>query len=105
MCEKLNCMNCCIADFKYVLCDCDNGIYKEYKKIGSAEDFENEVLNRTKPKTGHWEEVPYKTVEHGEVVIRGKTVRCSICKHAEKGWNKGMNYCPNCGSRNVKKDD
>jgi len=56
-------------------------------------------------KHGHWEEVPYKTVEHGEVVIRGKTVRCSICKHAEKGWNKGMNYCPNCGSRNVKEND
>ena len=43
---------------------------------------------------GRWEEVPYKTIEHGEVVIRGKTVRCSACRHAEKGWSKGMNFCP-----------
>jgi len=48
---------------------------------------------------GQWEEVPYKTIEHGEVVVRGKTVRCSACRHAEKGWNSGMNYCPMCGAR------
>lgn len=48
---------------------------------------------------GRWEEVPYKTIEHGEVVVRGKTVRCSACRHAEKGWSKRMNFCPNCGAR------
>lgn len=50
-------------------------------------------------KKGHWEDVPHKSVEHGEVIVDGKTVRCSVCKHAEKGWNKGMNYCPNCGAK------
>ena len=49
--KELNCMNCCIGDFKDSLCDCNNGMCKEYKKVGKAEDFENEVLNRTKPKT------------------------------------------------------
>ena len=52
MSKELNCMNCCIGDFKRSLCDCNNGMCKEYKKVGRAEDFENEVLNRTKPKTG-----------------------------------------------------
>lgn len=51
MSKELNCMNCCIGDFKHSLCDCNNGMCKEYKKVGRAEDFENEVLNRTKLKT------------------------------------------------------
>ena len=49
-------------------------------------------------KTGNWECVPHKSVEHGEVVIDGDTVRCSNCRHAEKGWNAGMRYCPHCGT-------
>lgn len=54
MSRELNCMNCCIGDFKESLCDCHNGICKEFKKIGTSEDFEKEVLKRTKPKTGRW---------------------------------------------------
>lgn len=50
MSRELNCMNCCIWDFKESLCDCDNGICKEFKKIGTAEDFENDVLNRINTK-------------------------------------------------------
>lgn len=47
---------------------------------------------------GRWDDVPHKTVEHGEVVIDGATVRCSVCRHAYKGWHRGMNFCPNCGA-------
>lgn len=50
MSKELNCMNCCIGDFKESLCDCNNGMCKEYKRVGRAEDFEKEVLKRTKPK-------------------------------------------------------
>lgn len=49
-------------------------------------------------KKGKWETVPYKKLEHGEVVIVGDAQRCSVCRHAEKGWNKEMNFCPNCGA-------
>lgn len=47
---------------------------------------------------GKWETVPCKKIEHGEVVIVGDAQRCSVCRHAEKGWNKEMKYCPNCGA-------
>lgn len=50
---------------------------------------------------GRWEVVNHRAVEHGEVVIDGDTARCSLCRHAEKGWNIGMKYCPNCGRRMV----
>lgn len=50
MSRELNCMNCCIGDFKDRLCDCKNGICKEFKKIGTAKDFENDVLNRINTK-------------------------------------------------------
>lgn len=89
-------MNCCIADFKYVLCDCDNGIYKEYKKVGSAEDFENEVLNRTKPNTGKWIEV--------EDYVGDIHYQCDRCGNEFTlidGTPKDNNYhyCPNCGAK------
>ena len=43
--------------------------------------------------------MPYKKIEHGEVVIVGDAQLCSVCRHAEKEWNKEMKYCPNCGAR------
>lgn len=46
-----------------------------------------------------WEHVKHKSIEHGEVVIDGDTVRCSACRHAEKEWHAGMNFCPNCGAK------
>ena len=46
-----------------------------------------------------WEHVKHKSIEHGEVVIAGDTVRCSACRHAEKGWHAGMNFCPECGAK------
>ena len=60
MSKELNCMNCCIGDFKDSLCDCDNGICKEFKKIGTAEDFKNDVLNRINTKND-W--IPITTSE------------------------------------------
>lgn len=60
MSRVLNCTNCCIWDFKDSLCDCDNGICKEFKKIGTAEDFENDVLNRINTKV-EW--IPITTSE------------------------------------------
>lgn len=44
MSKELNCMNCCIGDFKDELCDCDGRFCKEFKKIGTAKDFEKDVL-------------------------------------------------------------
>lgn len=96
MCKELNCVNCCIGNFKESLCDCNNGICKEYKKVGSAEDFENEVMNRTKPKTGKWIEVKgydgdihYQCDQCGnEFILIDGTPK-----------DNNYNYCPNCGSR------
>lgn len=44
--KELCCSNCCIDDFKYNLCDCDNGFCKEFKSIGNQEDFFENVMNR-----------------------------------------------------------
>ena len=60
MSRELNCMNCCIGDFKDRLCNCNNGICKEFKKIGTAKDFENDVLNRINTKVD-W--IPITTSE------------------------------------------
>lgn len=49
-------------------------------------------------KNGEWKTVPWKIIEHGEVVVCGDAQLCSVCRHAEKGWKKEMKYCPNCGS-------
>lgn len=49
-------------------------------------------------KKGKWKTVPWKIIEHGEVVVVGDAQCCSVCRHAEKGWKKEMKYCPNCGS-------
>lgn len=68
MSKELNCMNCCIGDFKHSLCDCNNGMCKEYKRAGKAEDFENEVLKRTKPKTG-WIPVSEKPKDEKKVYL------------------------------------
>ncbi len=92
MSKELNCMNCCIGDFKHSLCDCDNGICKEYKKVGRAEDFEKEVQNRTKPKTGEWIEVTNGRGGH----------ECSNCHGYAPSYMNGdehlSDFCPNCGA-------
>lgn len=62
-------MNCCIEDFKESLCDCNNGICKEYKKVGRSEDFENEVLKRTKTRTAEWIPCSERLPEHGDDVL------------------------------------
>lgn len=92
--KELNCMNCCIGDFKDSLCDCDNGICKEYKKVGRAEDFENEVLNRTKRKKGRWINA-YPDTEPNPMFMYGI---CSICGF-EQSISDKLNFCPNCGAK------
>lgn len=64
MSKELNCRNCCIGDFKYELCDCDGRFCKEFKKIGTAEDFEKDVLEHVSQKT--------------------EVVRCRDCKYGEE---------------------
>ncbi len=49
MSKELNCMNCSIGDFKHELCDCNNGFCKEFKSIGTQEDFFNAVVQRIRP--------------------------------------------------------
>ena len=89
MSKELNCMNCCIGDFKHNLCDCDNGMCKEYKKVGRAEDFENEVMNRTNPKTGkceqctYWDKLDYEAPRQG------------WCNQFEE-WTDADEYCSRC---------
>lgn len=87
MSEELNCTNCSIGDFKHELCDCYNGFCKEFKSIGTQEDFFNAVMQRIRPQ-GKWES--YKD-EH----------RCSECGEVVIGdWYdfEWYDYCPYCGA-------
>ena len=106
--EALNCMNCCIGNFKEGLCDCNDGICKEYKKVGSAEDFENEVLNRTKQiKEGEWLPMYCSSVFGGNASAWGSSIAGYMCSECDEeiSLDDDYAYCPYCGSRNVKKDD
>ncbi len=47
----------------------------------------------------HWETVPNRVLEHGEVEIRGTAERCSSCMHASKDFKKWFDRCPNCGAK------
>ena len=48
---------------------------------------------------GRWKTMPYRTVEHGNVVISGEAEMCTNCRCAKKEYHKQMNYCPNCGAK------
>ena len=48
---------------------------------------------------GRWKTVPYRIVEHGNVVISGEAEMCTNCRCAKKEYHKQMNYCPNCGAK------
>jgi hypothetical protein len=87
MSEKLNCANCCIADFKENLCDCDGGFCKEFKGIGSVEDFENAVMERIRS-NGRWNWI-------------GFNIECSLCGFTPcfDSTEPLYNYCPNCGAK------
>ena len=95
MSKELNCTNCSIGDFKHELCDCDNGFCKEFKSIGTQEDFFNAVMQRIRPQ-GEW-----IVSEDGDTI-------CSVCGASEEEFIFGTenwygigisNYCPNCGRR------
>ena len=82
----LNCTNCCIGDFKHGLCHCDEGLCKEFKSIGTSEDFENSIMKRidSRPK-GEW------------IDDTGIYATCSVCK--EQLYQAiPYHYCPNCGA-------
>lgn len=64
-----------------------------------AKAMVNNIPSAETKRKGKWETVPYKKIEHGEIIIVGDVQRCSVCRHAEKEWNKEMKYCPNCGAR------
>lgn len=47
---------------------------------------------------GEWEEVPYKRVEHEEVIVDETSWRCTNCGDARKRNEPDMRFCPNCGA-------
>ena len=48
---------------------------------------------------GRWKTMPYRSVEHGNVVISGEVEMCTNCRCARKEFHKQMNYCPHCGAK------
>ena len=92
--KELNCMNCCIGNFKSNLCDCEDEFHKEFKCVGSGIDFTKKVMDRIRPK-GKWDrdrEIPNT---------------CSVCGedwdkyvYGQEVWYTGEipNFCPNCGA-------
>ena len=91
MSEKLNCANCCIADFKENLCDCDGDFCKEFKKIGRSKDFEIAVMERIRS-NGRWEQKPDPFGFFDTIPV------CSECGCTTK-MRETYKYCPNCGAR------
>ena len=97
MSEKLNCTNCCICDFKENLCDCDGDFCKEFKGIGRAEDFENAVMERIRPK-GRWVKTGNKKEKEPRKIW---WFECSECEfRLNSPTDRAVyNYCPHCGAR------
>lgn len=96
--NELNCLNCCIGDFKYDLCDCDGEFCKRYKSIGRSEDFMKAVL----------EDTPHSVwIECGENKDGTHNIMCAKCDagfkskgHANSYYTKDkLKYCPNCGAK------
>lgn len=118
MSKELNCTNCSIGDFKAELCDCDNGFCKEFKSIGTQEDFFNVVMQRIRPQ-GEWvlveprypiEQKVYWNKEQALADTKGNGAiekrKCSCCGftknfmgHMKDEKFKLWNFCPNCGAR------
>ena len=99
------CLECPFYDnYNYYCILYSFGIPARYNRDGSTRPEWCEIKELPE-RNGRWEVVKHRAVEHGDVVIDGDTVRCSVCRHAEKGWNIGMKYCPNCGARMVKEGE
>lgn len=81
MSKGLNCMNCCIGDFKHSLCNCDEGLCKEFKSIGNSEDFEKKVMNRI-----------HKPKKAKKWIKKMKVINGEKFKAYDPKW-----YCPSCG--------
>ena len=101
MTKELNCMNCCIGNFKYNLCDCEGEFYKEFKCVGSGIDFTKMVMDRIRPK-GKWvgvqeycKHLEEKTGERYAPTGLGKLIYCNQCWQAN---DRRSAYCPDCGA-------
>ena len=51
---ELNCMNCCIGNFKHSLCDCNGEFCQKFKGIGREDDFIKKVMSEPERKKGEW---------------------------------------------------
>jgi len=96
MSKELNCANCCIGDFKYNLCDCDNGFCKEFKNIGKEEDFFNAVMQRIRPQ-GEWKAKSFHEVYCDNCGFTFDIMKCDFLEN--------MKFCPNCSAKMKGADD
>lgn len=103
MSNELNCMNCSIRYFKDSLCDCDNGICKEFKRIGGKGDFEKDVLARIEPSWTPITESEPNTIDHVLVTYKWSDDDYEVsemdywvtkygAEHGDKWCEKQMNH-------------
>ena len=101
MSETLDCTNCCIADFKHQLCDCNGDFCAKYKSIGDENDFMKAVL-MGRPR-GEWIEHKERTIvmDNNFVDFFPTEYECSNCGLRRATYfidSPLSNYCPNCGA-------
>ena len=103
MSNELHCMNCSIMYFKDSLCDCDNGICKEFKRIGGEGDFEKDVLARIEPSWTPITESEPNTIDHVLVTYKWSDDDYEVsemdywvtkygAEHGDKWCEKQMNH-------------
>lgn len=118
MSETLDCTNCCIADFKHSLCDCNGDFCTKYKSIGDENDFMQAVL-ADRP-SGEWipatwqdENCPERLKKHkcsvcGEkaerILVRTELIDnyyCNKCEPITEYTHQEQlsDFCPHCGAR------
>lgn len=84
-------MNCSIGDFKHELCDCDNGFCKEFKSIGTQEDFFNAVIQRIRPQ-GEWIPVSEPPKDGRNVFLAHGTNNFKSCCIGHYDYSMGIWY-------------
>lgn len=104
MSKGLNCMNCCIGDFKHSLCNCDEGLCKELKSIGNSEDFEKKVMNRIQPKKEKKQKwikkmIVIKNVKHEAYTPKWYCPSCGEEYDPAVVKAFGIKFCYKCGER------
>jgi len=69
--------------------------FKDSMVAKGVVEEENSLPSTSTEKTGHWEEVQFRTIPYNRI---SKAKKCSVCgKRKDKyvTWN----YCPNCGAK------